>query len=611
MPVVTKENIATAIGSLSEHKTFSLDLETTGLNPYTGAKIFSCIISTKAADFYFNFNAQPDHLGNRAPENTILPLESLADILETLDNATVFIHNAKFDQRFLLKAGYDLEFSKVICTQALARLMHNRLTSYSLDNLGKLIGHEKDDTVAKYINKHKLYTMVDVGKKQLRKDKHFNLIPFDIISSYGMQDGRACYELGMYELKRIEELNAEQVKEGLIPLKPLVENEIALTKVLLEIEDVGVKIDRAYTTKAYEYQRENYQEIEEKFLSLTGLEFEDRNAVLRVAFTNAGLGYGVTKLGNPSFSDENLPDNTLGNLIRDWRHSYKLANTYYRNFLDISDANDIIHCNFKQSGTSTGRFSCSEPNLQNVPKHGEDTNKYPVRGCFIPREDYFFLMIDYDQQEYRLLLDLAGEIELIRKIKEEGLDVHAATGLLCGLVRQDAKQVNFAQVYGQGVAALAKALGKTIAATKAIRLTYFRNLKNVKGLISALISTVEKRGYIVNPFGRRLLLPVGKNAGSFQIPNHYIQGGCGDIVKIAMVRLAPFLKPYKSRMLLQVHDELVFELHKDERHIVPDLVKIMKEAYKEIRLPLTAGTDYSTINWYEKKEYTNETNISV
>jgi len=609
MPVVNREAANLVIKSFQDFDFFGLDLETFGLEPYKGHKIFSCIITTAEDDYYFNFDDTPDHLGNVAPEETIIPIEAMDAIISSLAGATVFIHNAKFDAKFILVLE-QLQILKcrIVCTQALARLINNRLPNYKLSTLGELIGHKKDDTVEKYITKHKLYTLVDVGKKKPRKDKHFNLVPFDIISNYGMQDGRVCYELGMYELKRLQELHDEQVAEGLPPLMPLVENEIALTKVLLGMEHTGIKIDRAYTQEAYDYAREQYLEVEAKWYSITGKDFEDRKEVLIPIFKEAGYAIGVTDRGNPSFADDNLPDNTLGNLIRDWRHKYKLANTYYRNFLflDMADANDVIHCSFNQGGTSTGRLSSSNPNLQNVPKHGEDENKYPVRACFIPREDHFFIMIDYDQQEYRLLLDLAGEDGLIKRIKEEGLDVHTATGELCNISRKSAKDTNFAQVYGQGVKALAAKLGKSVADTKKIRAIYFRELKKVKGLIDALIKTVERRGFIVNPFGRRLLLPVGKNCGSFQIPNHYIQGGCGDVVKIAMVRLAPFLEKYKSRMLLQVHDEVLYEIHKDEVHIIPELVNIMRDAYDPISLPLTAGTDYSNTNWYDKKPYTME-----
>ena len=152
MPVVTKEAANLVVNSFSDYDTFSLDLETTGLNPYLGAKIFSCIISTEDDDFYFNFDDTPDHLGVLPPEETILPIEALAAIVKALSGATVYIHNAKFDLRFLLVIGLSLDTTIVLCTQGLARLVNNRLVSYSLANLGTLIGHEKDDAVEKIYN---------------------------------------------------------------------------------------------------------------------------------------------------------------------------------------------------------------------------------------------------------------------------------------------------------------------------------------------------------------------------------------------------------------------------------------------------------------------------
>lgn len=600
MPVVTRDTVNLVLKSFSEYDLFSLDLETTSLYPFKNGAIFSAIVSTPDEDYYFNFNSRPDHLGNFAPTEAILPYAVLDAIEEALVGATIFLHNAKYDLKFLYMLNITFGRSNIYCTEALSRLVNNRLNSYSLANLGKLIGYEKDDTVEKYISKHKLYTMVDVGKKKLRKDKHYNLVPFDIISKYGMQDGRVTIELGQYCLKRLSEMSIEQVNSGLPDIMPLVTNEMQLTKVLLDMEYTGIKIDRDYCKEAYEYQKDQLIEIENKFEALTGIEFEDRNKVLVEAFIKLGQSYNYTDKGNPSFSDDNLPNNTLGNLIRDWRKAYKLGNTYYRSFLELADEDDVIHCNFRQGGTATGRMSCSEPNLQNVPKRKEDLNKYPVRRCFIPREGYFFLMVDFDQQEYRLLLDLAGEEDLIRKIKEEGLDVHSATGELCSLERHDAKQVNFAQVYGQGLGALAESLNKSLDDTRSIRNNYFRNLKKVKGMINALITTVDRRGYVVNPFGRRLYKPL---EGSYKIPNHYIQGACGDIVKKAMVNLAPFLNSYKSRMLLQIHDELLFEISYDEQYIIEEIVDIMQKAYNYNTLPLTAGCDFSKTDWHRKEAY--------
>lgn len=612
MPVVTHDNYTQVLKYISVADKVSLDLETTHLNAYKNdSRIFSGIISTRTDDFYFNINDQPDHRGEFAPPNAILNKDIVGEVLETIRGKTVYIHNAKFDLRFILQDGYSdwMKDTRIICTQALARLVNNRLLDYSLDGLGSLIGYPKDKEVEKYISKHKLYTLYDVGKKQKKKDKHYDLVPFHIISKYGMRDGRVCFELGEYITKRLADMHDEQVQNGLPPLMPLVENEIKSTRVLLKMEHRGVKIDPVKTKEAYDYHIDKALEAEAKYEALTESDFKDSPKALAADFDKLGYSYGRTPKGNPSFSDENLPDNVLGNIIRDIRHSQKLAGTYYRNFLDIRDKNDVIHCNFKQGGTLTGRLSCAEPNLQNVPKRGEDDNPYPVRSCFIPRDGYIFCMIDYDQQEYRLLLDLAGEKELIRRIKDEGLDVHTGTGELCGLPRHDAKQVNFAQVYGQGEAALAESLGKSKVETRAIRRKYFNALPNVKTMIHSIKKVAESRGWIVNPFGRRILCPEfnGKRS-AYQIVNHYIQGGCGDIVKKAMVDIDENIltDDVKSAMLLQIHDELLFEIHKSELHLIPLLAETMKNAYDEDTLPLTSGVDYSTTDWYNKKPFTGE-----
>lgn len=604
MTIVTKDTLDGVLEYLEKEDNYSLDLETTGLNPYLGAKYFSMIISTATQNFYFNFRDFADHLGNFDPEDTILDREEVPRIIKAIDKreSFIFIHNAKFDLKFFLVEKLGVKNACIWCTQAMGRLVNNLLPSYSLAALGSLIGFEKDDSVEKYITKHKLFKDIDVGKKRAFRDRYYYLVPFDIISKYGLQDGRVCYELGIYEQKRLREMTLQQEAQGLPALRLTELNELYLTPVLLEMEHIGIKIDEAYTREAYEYQLEQVNDAEAKFYALTGIEFEDRNKVLIEAFKNKGLDYGVTTKGNASFSDANLPDNVLGQTIRDYRKAYKLSGTYYRNFLDLADKDGVIHCNFRQSGTSTGRFSCSEPNLQNVPKRGEDTNKYPVRSCFIPRKDYFFVMIDYDQMEYRLLLDLAGEESLIAKIKS-GLCVHTATGEEMDVERFAAKTLNFMLLYGGGAQKLADALGTTLNDAKAKKGKYFSTLKKVKRLVNALIKTVERRGFIVNPFGRRLLNP---QEGSYKIPNHFIQGGCGDIVKKAMVNLARFLEDKKSRMLLQIHDEILYEVHKDEIHIVEELASIMQNAYEHISLPLTVGIEYSFKNWHEKETFNYE-----
>ena len=582
------------------YKRRALDTETTGLKAYLGDRLFSIIISTLENDYYFNFNTRPDNTGAFIPYENILPKSWLDDFKPMLEDPknTWYLHNAKFDLHMLAQDGLFIG-GTIYCTQSIARLIYNRLPSLKLSKVAELIGHKKDDKVEAYIMKHKLYTDVDVGKKKPKRNKHFDLVPFNLISEYGLTDGRVTFELGEYELNRIEELKQEQLNEGLPCISGVFNNEVELTNTLFYMEQTGVKVDIDYIKEAYNYEKESAEEYAAKFEGYTGIEFNDSPTCFKEAFKKLGLESGKTPLGNDSYSEENLPKNAVTELILGYRKHNKRAGTYFRNYLDLADENDVIHCNFRQDGTVTGRMSANEPNLQNVPKRGEDESKYPVRKCFIPRDGYFFIMVDFDQMEYRLLLDIAGESELIARIKE-GLCVHTATAEGMGTEREAAKTLNFMLLYGGGAAKLAAALKIAIKKAKELKLDYFKTLKFVSALVKALTDTAKRRGFIVNWLGRRLYLDTNR---PYTMPNHYIQGGCGDVVKMAMNKISKVLKPYKSNMLLQIHDELLIEMKYGEEDLIPDILKIMETTYPQNSLPLTAGVDFSNKNWFDKIKY--------
>ena len=596
--IVSKDNLQSSFDDIILNNTFGLDTETEGLQPYNGDRIFSIIISTYAANYYFNFN-------KNAPEENQLDrkkvLSFLARLLRDEDN-TFYIANAKFDLHFLHVENVGISFrARIICVLSMARLVHNQLPSYSLAAIGELIGVPKDDTVEKYISKHKLYTLVNVGKKKPRKDKHFDKVPFNIIVPYGCRDGACVFAAVFYVMNRLKEINKEQTAIGLPSNVPLVENEIQLTKTLFKMESIGVKIDRAYCEEALEYEEEQYTEAMNKFYAFTdGIEFEDSAKCFKLAFKKLGLTPGITDKGNPSYSEENLPDNELTKIILQYRKHFKRAGTYFKNYLILADDNDVIHCNFRQGGAATGRLSSNNPNLQNVPKRGEDNSKYPVRRAFIPRPDHMFLMVDWDQMEYRLMVDVANETQLIKQVNE-GLDVHQAAANLLNDPREPAKNLNFMLLYGGGAQKLADKLGITLVKAKLLKAKYFRTLRQVQKLIKDIIQTSKNRGYITNWFGRRLLTVRGKE---YAMPNHYIQGGCADVAKIAMNKVDDYIVNEDINMLLTVHDELIFELPiKSYANIPMGIKHIMENTYPHKHLQLTAGIEYSETDWFNKRKY--------
>jgi DNA polymerase-1 len=258
----------------------------------------------------------------------------------------------------------------------------------------------------------------------------------------------------------------------------------------------------------------------------------------------------------------------------------------------------------RQAGTDTGRFSYSDPNLQNVPK--EESGTWRVRRAFRPTApEWCLVMIDYAQMEYRLMLDYAGQMDVIRKILEEGLDVHQATSTSMDVDRTSAKTLNFMLLYGGGTAKLAAALGISIEKAGQLKHRYFKRLEKIRAFSRNIINKAEGRHFVFNWAGRVCHFPEvqtkkGPDRLAFRAPNHVIQGGCADVVKRAMVRCHEFLRAYSSRMLLQVHDEIVFEVHRSELDIVPELRKIMETAYPHRHLPLTCDVEHSWTSWGDK-----------
>jgi DNA polymerase-1 len=406
---------------------------------------------------------------------------------------------------------------------------------------------------------------------------------------YGCKDAEDVLFLGMDQLNRLETDYGKHIWE----------NECALMKTCFKMERVGVKVDLNYVNKGMKYEEEMLEVAKDEASSMAKEKYRNGPKWLARAFDNGGQKYDINpKTQNPIFDKHALANmqSPIATVIKDIRRREKYITSYYSSF-NYFNNNSTIRSNIRLAGTDTMRFSYADPNLQNIPKEENfEKGEIQVRKCFVPRTDYCFVMIDFDQQEFRLMLDYAGESALIKRIIDEGVDVHQATADMMGVTRKQAKTINFGLLYGMGVEKLAKSLKVTETEARELKALYFSKLPRVQKLIRNIMDTAESRGFIRTWSGRKLYCPNKDLA--YAMPNHLIQGGCADIARFAMPELDKKLVYTNSRMVIQVHDEIVFEVHKNDLDIVPDLVKIMEATYTPYNgMKLTCGVEHSWVSW--------------
>jgi len=593
--LITDEILEDAIAEISMEPTrrFGFDTETYGV--HHDSKLFAIQISTATTTYYFNYH---DYMDGTPilDRKSIVKLQPLFEDVRNL----WYISNAKFDLRRISIEGIAITGS-IHCTVMCERFINNQYLQHGLAAALKRRGHAKDDAVEKYIKEHKLWAWrQEIGKKTRTKDKFYWKVPFNIMFKYGCIDAREVRFLGEDQRK---ELKGESYYE----------NDLKLEKVCFGLEETGIKVRQNYAHGGMEYEQGKQEECSRELELLSGVPYRSGPNWLSAAFDRYDVAYQRNpKTNNPVFDKTALAkiEHPIAKQIIQYRRHEKYSGTYYATYA----YNEVIHAQIKMHGTDTGRFSYAEPNLQNVPKEEKlDLSvPYQVRGCFEPREDFVFVMVDFDQQEFRLLLDYAGEHDLIKRINDDGEDVHQATADMVGVSRTEAKTLNFGLLYGMGEGKLAVALGlptyterhkKTgelitkSREARAIKDQYFARLPNVQRLIREIINTAEKRKYIKTWVGRKLHFP--RKEMCYKAPNHLIQGGCGDIARHAMVSLQHnVLDGLKSRMLIQVHDEILFEVHKSELGIVDALVYEMENTYIPYNnMRMTCGVEHSWVSW--------------
>lgn len=569
--IVTDDNKHQMLEHLASEKVFSLDTETTGLD--WDDRAFAVVIATKSKVFYMEHWDFLKHLHH-------LPLE-------------VIMINAKYDMRMINLPFYspwnirDVGiFERVLKNDGIS------LASYSLEAIAKRRGvGEKSDIVENYIKAYSLYeerTTKYTGETY--KNKRFDQVDRNILREYALLDARLTFDIYQDQLKSTDE---EDMR--------VFNNECDLIHCTYKMEMDGIKVDQEYTEKALMWEAEKLEEAKERFKEFSGFTYQDTKSLLVPYFEMHGEKIKYTAKGNPSLTNDDLESFTspAAKFVQDIRYHEKRISTYFTSYLDLTDSNSFIHPNIVQHGTATGRFSYAKPNLQNIPKDEPDENPYTVRGCFVPEsKKNIFLSLDYAQQEYRLMLDYANETRVIREVLA-GKDVHQAIADAVRISRHFAKKLNFIFLYGGGPQRIAEMLGISVREAKKLRDEYFLALPKVDKFISDVIGVSRKRGYVKNWLGRKLR---NKYDFAYKAPNHLIQGGCGDIIKVAMVDIFKHLKSTNIKMRLQVHDQLVFEGEEEElRENYTAIKNIMESSYKPMNgMILTTDASYSEESFAER-----------
>lgn len=644
---VTESNFDICLEVLKRSKVLAWDTETTSLNSFQDGKLFSVIISCEQEDFYFNFKDYPEENVCALPTQYLLKLVDLAQ-----DNLKInLMQNAKFDMHMLAREGIFFA-GKIYDTAVLDRVHFNQHMRYNLAEITKRWGDEKLDIVWKYIEENKLKTKTHHERfNKTVEQPHFDRVPFSIIQPYGEQDGAGTLNVGKQILAKIQQ--DDQTLDPRIPKQmQVVENEARLTKTLFNMERKGIQLDLDYCNEALDHYLRILQKSEIAFKDLTGLDFVKGTTVFEEVFASEKDKWEKTEKGNWKWDADVLEtfENPSAKLAIEWAEAKKQSE-YFANFLFYCDSNGVLHPDFQQGGTVTGRLSCRDPNLQNLTnpdKYEEQTEAalYPVRRSFIPRPGYFFAMIDFSQMEFRMMLDYASANSLINEILK-GHDVHTATANVSGTSRKEAKTTNFLTAYGGGVVKLAQGLFKgKLKGSKAqlgaiykkmfgwrlsdeeqrawptvtdelrtlnepyIRKAYdiqqsiFRAAPEVKDFLKAVQRAAETRGYVRNWLGRRYYFTDKRWA--YKAPNHLIQGGSAEVTKIAMNKVDEYLKDKESKMLLSIHDELVIEVKYGEEYVVDAIKGIMEHIYPYKRLPLLVDVEWSEKNLADKQDWSPE-----
>lgn len=509
-------------------------------------------------------------------------------------------HDVKKDIRFLRSYGYDgftAEFDTAI-------------GAYILNATGS--SYEYDDIAAAFLNE--TYPSQEEVFGKGRTKKTFAALPEAERTAYGARQA----EIFFRARKVMEERLAENEQKSLF-----YDMEMPLIYVLADMEKYGIKVDKAALLAYQKRLGESLDGMEEEIYALAGKKFNINSPKQLgvILFEKLGLKGGKkTKTGYSTAADvlEKLRTaHPIVERILHYRQLAKLKSTYADGLLAVMDAEtEKIYSTFNQTITATGRISSTEPNLQNIPVRLELGRE--LRKIFIPESaEFCFLDADYSQIELRVLAHISGDESLIAAFKSNQ-DIHRMTASqvfhvpfdeVTPLQRSNAKAVNFGIIYGKGAFSLGQDLGISRKEAEEYINAYFARYPKIKTFMEDTIKNGAKNGYVSTLWNRRRNMPelqssnfMQRAAGERAAMNMPIQGTAADIIKLAMIKVHRALQDggYRSRLILQVHDELLIEAYKEEKDAVAKILKENMEHAADLLVPLDVDV-HEGASWFEAK----------
>lgn len=595
--VQTEEQLQKWAEMIKQKRLFAFDTETTGFNP-----VFDKIVGfSMAAEEGVACYVPLAHVSSLKADLFSAPADAP---VRQLDFATVKKHLAPlFADNAILKIGHNIKFDMHFFAQVIgedavfAPVEDTAVISYDLDS--STHGHGMDELAEIFLNYRtiKYEEVCGSGRDKITFDK----VDLNKALDYAAED--ADITLRLYNVLK-PRLFAEK-------LLTVYENfDRPLIPVLKDMEKQGIMVDAQALRRLSTDFEGRMRAFEAEIYQLAGEEFNlsSPKQIGEILFGKLGLKGKKTPSGAwQTGADvlEQLAEDGCGlaQKILDWRAVAKLKSTYSDALLELLDKSSRVHTTFSQVVANTGRLASSNPNLQNIPIRTEEGKK--IRECFIAKAGHKIIASDYSQVELRLLAAVA-DVKALKKAFADGVDIHAATAShVFGIpydkvdanTRRHAKAINFGIVYGISAYGLAKQIGVAPEDAKAYIEAYFREMPEIKKYMDDTIAFARANDYVLTPFGRRCSIMgindknkrLAANAERAAI-NAPIQGGAADIIKLAMNRIPDELQKrgLKTKMLLQVHDELVFETPENEVEEASKIIKAIMEGVVNLSVPFIA-----------------------